>query len=42
MRCARNMALGTVFLLFAVGTIGVSVAVSEDEVKMVFHVEGMR
>ena len=42
MRGARKMALGALFVLFAVGTIGVSAAVAEEEVKMVFHVEGMR
>ncbi len=42
MRSATRMALGALFMLFAVGTIGVSAVVAEEEVKMVFHVEGMR
>ncbi len=42
MRGATTMALGALFVWFAVGTIGVAAAVGEEEVKMVFHVEGMR
>ena len=42
MRGATKMALGALFVLFAVGTIGVSAAVAEEEVKMVSHVKGMR
>ena len=42
MRSSAKMALGALFVFFAVGTIGVSAAVAEEEVKMVFHVEGMR
>ncbi len=42
MRGTMRMALGALFVLFAVGTIGVSAAADEEEVKMVFQVEGMR
>ena len=42
MRGATKMALGALFALSAVGTFGVTTAVAEEEVKMVFHVEGMR
>ncbi len=41
MRSATRMALGALFVLFAVGSIGVSAAIGEQEVKMVFQVEGM-
>ena len=41
MRGATRMALGALFVLFAVGTIGVTAGVAEEDVKMVFHVEGM-
>ncbi len=41
MRSATRMALGALFVLFAVGTIGASAALAEEDVKMVFHVEGM-
>ena len=42
MRGVAWMALGVMSMMFAVGTLGVSTAVAEAEVKMVFHVEGMR
>ncbi len=42
MRGATKLALGAFFVLFAAGTIGVSAAADEEEVKMVFQVEGMR
>ncbi len=42
MRRATRMALGVLFVLFAVGTVGASTAIAEEEVKMVFDVEGMR
>ncbi len=42
MRDATKMALRVLFVLLAVGTIAVSAASDEEEVKMVFHVEGMR
>ena len=42
MRSATKMALGALFVLFTVGSIGVSAELAEEEVKMVFHVEGMR
>ena len=41
MRDLERMALGALFVLSAVWTIGVTAAVAEEEVKMVFHVEGM-
>jgi hypothetical protein len=41
MRGTMRMALGALFVLFAVGTIGTSAAVAEEDVKMVFDVEGM-
>ena len=42
MGSATKMALGALIVLFAVLTIGTSAAVAEDEVEMVFNVEGMR
>ena len=39
---ALKRALGVFLVLFAAGTIGATAAVAEGEVKMVFHVEGMR
>ena len=42
MKGAAKMALGALFVLFAVGTAGVSTVIAEEEVKMVFDVEGMR
>ena len=41
MRGAATLALGALLLLFTVGTIGVVAAVAEEDVTMVFHVEGM-
>ena len=38
---ATRMVLAAFFALFAVGAIGVSAAIADDEVKLVFHVEGM-
>ena len=37
-----TMALGALFMWFAVGTIGVAAEAAEEEVKMVFRVDGMR
>ena len=42
MRRATKMALGALFVLFTIGTIGISAAIAEEEVRMVFQVEGMR
>ena len=42
MRSVTRMAVGILFVLFAVGTVGVSTAIAEQEVKMVFDIEGMR
>ena len=42
MRSTTKMALGALFVVFAVGIVGASAAIAEEEVKMVFHVEGMR
>ena len=42
MRSTTRMALGALLVLFAVGTVGVSTAIAEEEVRMVFDVEGMR
>ena len=41
MRDFTKMALGALFVLFALATIGVTPAVAEEDVEMVFHVEGM-
>ena len=41
MRELIKMALGALFVLFAIATIGVTAAVAEEDVEMVFHVEGM-
>ncbi len=38
---ATKMALGALFVLFTIVTIGVAAATAEEAVKMVFHVEGM-
>ncbi len=40
MRSVTKLALGGLFVLFAVA-IGVSAAVAEEDVTMVFRVEGM-
>ena len=42
MRSVTRLAVGALFVLFTIGSIGVSAALAEEEVKMVFHVEGMR
>jgi len=42
MRELTRMALGALFVLFATAMIGVAAAVAEEDVEMVFHVEGMR
>ena len=41
MRSVTSLAVGALFVLFAVGTIGMSDAVADEDLKMVFHVEGM-
>ena len=41
MRSVSSLALGALFILFAVGTIDISVAVADEDLDMVFHVEGM-
>ena len=41
MRSVTSLAVGALFVLFAVGTIGMSVAVADEDLDMVFHVEGM-
>ncbi len=41
-RGVTKIALGVLLVLFAAVTAGVTAAVAEEEVKMVFHVEGMR
>ena len=42
MKSAAKMALGALLVLFAVGSIGIGTAIAQEEVKMVFNVEGMR
>ena len=42
MRGVTKIALGVLLVSFAGVTAGVAAAVAEEEVKMVFHVEGMR
>ena len=42
MRVFKKTALGLLLLLFGVATAGVTTAVADEDVKMVFHVEGMR
>ncbi len=42
MRDATKMALGALFVLFGVATAVVTAAWADEDVKMVFHVEGMR
>ena len=42
MRGIRKIALGVLLVSFAGVMAGVTAAVAEEEVKMVFHVEGMR
>ena len=41
MRSVSNLALGALFILFPVGPIDISVAVADEDLDMVFHVEGM-
>ncbi len=42
MRVFTETALGALLVLFAVATAGVTAALADEDVKMVFHVEGMR
>ena len=42
MRGVTKIALGVLLVSFAGVMAGVTAAVAEEEVKMVFHVEGMR
>ncbi len=42
MRGVTKIALSVLLVSFAGVTAGVAAAVAEEEVKMVFHVEGMR
>lgn len=42
MRGVTKIALGVLLVSFAVVAAGVTAAVAEEEVKMIFHVEGMR
>ena len=42
MRGVARMALGVLIVFSAVLTIGAAGAVADEEVRMVFHVEGMR
>ncbi len=42
MRGVTKIALGVLLVLFAGVMAGVTAAAAEEEVKMVFHVEGMR
>lgn len=42
MRGITRITLGAVLVAWAVVTAGVTPAVAEESVKMVFHVEGMR
>ncbi len=42
MRGVTKTALGVLLVLFGVATAGVTAAVADEDVKMVFHVEGMR
>ncbi len=42
MRGVTKIALGVLLVLFAGVTAGLRAAVAEEEVEMVFHVEGMR
>ena len=41
MRSVSSLALGALFILLAVGTIDISVVVADEDLDMVFHVEGM-
>jgi len=41
MRSISTMAMGAMFVLFTIGSIASSAALAQDEVNMVFHVEGM-
>ena len=42
MRVFTKTALGVLLVLFGAATAGVTAAVADEDVKMVFHVEGMR
>ncbi len=42
MRVFTKTALGVLLVLFGVSTAGVTAAVADEDVMMVFHVEGMR
>ncbi len=42
MRGVTKIALGVSLVLFAAVTAGATAAVAEEDVEMVFHVEGMR
>ncbi len=41
MRSVASLAVGVLFVLFAVGTTGISVAVADEDIQLVFHIEGM-
>ena len=41
MRRFTKMALGALFVFLAVGTLGVSTAIADEELEMVFDVEGL-
>ena len=41
MRSVSNLALGVLFILFTAGSIDISVAVADEDLDMVFQVEGM-
>ena len=42
MRGVTKTGLGVLLVLFGVATAGVTAAAADEDVKMVFHVEGMR
>ena len=42
MRVFTKTVLGVLLVLFGVAMAGITAAVADEDVKMVFHVEGMR